>query len=429
MTYRTIANRRREVYGIAGEKGHGKDTFARLVLEYGPSFEVLHFADDLKRIAGRVYGLTDEQMNNPALKEAPLDKPVEMDLFIDALRSETGLPIQPRGKVGRSPREVMQYLGTEYMRSIQDDFWVQKVLQKIGTKRCFLVPDTRFPNEGDGLRSVGGLIIKVLRIDAPSSGDRHASETEMSKIQPDLLVGVRTGDLSLPRRVAKLVALNKFESAQRYDYNRAKEAIAAYVSGKSAEESARLLGANHKDPYCLYNILDYYGIPRRRQAPTRIPHQMVNGLECKVCGKCGLPKPIAEFNDCTKAWDGLSSLCRPCAAQANKDRYQKYSRNNTLKAIFSQSRKNAQYRGIEFGLTFEEFETLWAAQKGVCAYSGRTMTTDLHDPHKVTIDRKDSTKGYTPDNVALCCLVANLMKRDLSMTEFRAWARDIGRGG
>lgn len=427
MTYRVVSTRNPEIYGVTGEKGHGKDTFARLVREYGPSFEVLHFADDLKRIAGRVYGLTDAQMNDPALKEQPLEKPIDMDLFVDALRGETALPIQPRSKVGRSPREVMQYLGTEYVRSVQDDYWVQRVLRGIGTKRRFLVPDTRFPNESEGLRSVHGLVIKVLRIDAPTSGDKHASETEIAKIQPDLTIGVRTGDLSLPKRVAKLIATNKFDSALRYDYDRAKKAIAAYLSGKSAKESAQELGSNHKDPYCLYNTLDYYGIPRRRQAPTRVPHQMVNGLECKVCGKCGEPKTISEFNDCTKAWDGLSGLCRPCASQGNKDRYQKYSRNNTLKAIFAQSRRNAGYRGIEFALTFEDIERLWATQKGTCAYSGRVMTTDLRDPHKVTIDRKDSTKGYTSENVALCCLVANLMKRDLSMDEFRAWVQDIAR--
>jgi hypothetical protein len=221
MTNKIIQNS--EIYGITGEKGHGKDTFARLIMGINPLFQVTHFGGHLKQIAERVFGLTNDQMNDPTLKEAPLKKPITMDLFLEGLRRETSLPIQPRNKVGYSPREVMQYLGTEYIRSVQGDYWVHQVLRSIEGHHHFLVPDARFNNEVDGIRSIGGRIIKILRIDAPPSGDKHISETGCAKIIPDLTLGARTGDFSLLKLVAQLIATNNFDAALRYDYNIAEQ--------------------------------------------------------------------------------------------------------------------------------------------------------------------------------------------------------------
>ena len=35
----------------------------------------------------------------------------------------------------------------------------------------------------------------------------------------------------------------------------------------------------------------------------------------------------------------------------------------------------------------------------------------------------DSNKGYTPDNVVLCCTYVNRMKNDCCMDEFVEWCR------
>lgn len=39
--------------------------------------------------------------------------------------------------------------------------------------------------------------------------------------------------------------------------------------------------------------------------------------------------------------------------------------------------------------------------------------------NSLSIDRIDSTKGYTYDNVVLCRSVCNLIKNDLPMDEFK----------
>ena len=44
-------------------------------------------------------------------------------------------------------------------------------------------------------------------------------------------------------------------------------------------------------------------------------------------------------------------------------------------------------------------------------YEGRVNTN-------LSVDRIDSTKGYSKENVQLVCMAANQMKNDLSMEEF-----------
>ena len=438
--HRKKSLRPREVYGITGSKGHGKDTFARLVQEEcakqaesrrgtaKTTFEVGHFAGALKRMSARIFGLTEDQMHDPARKEEPLKAPLHLDLFVGAMQNETGLPIRPAGKVATTPREVMQFFGTEYVRRAQDDYWVQRLLGDTASQRRVLVPDTRFPNEAEALRSVGGRIIKVVRIDAPASTDGHASEKEMASIEPDLLLGVRTGDLSLPRRVAVLIAQGKFDAATRYDYRTGQRAIQAYLSGTSAEGSALLLGQKHKDPYALYNLLDYYGIPARRQASNRVAHRTVEGGAEKRCGgACQQWLPLTRFNANSKAWDGVASLCRSCAGEANKARYEKYQKNDSLGAIFKTFQRSAAPRGWAFELTHADLEELWEKQGGLCAYTGRPMSFNVNDPSKMSLDRIDSTRGYTRENVVLCTTRVNLMKRDMSLGDFKLVVADLYR--
>lgn len=72
---------------------------------------------------------------------------------------------------------------------------------------------------------------------------------------------------------------------------------------------------------------------------------------------------------------------------------------------------------------------LWVAQQGVCALTGREMTTEANAPNVGSVDRKDSTRGYTPDNVQWVCAWVNYMKGPVDeelffdrCAELAAWA-------
>ena len=421
MVHQKVSTRRPELYGVTGKKGHGKDTFAALVEKANGSFSRTHFAAALKHMAGRIFRLSDGQMHDPAMKEQPLPYPVAMDLFAEAMRRESGLPIQVRGKVARTPREVLQFFGTDYVRSVQEDFWIQKTCGDLRNKRQVLIPDARYPNEAAALRSLGGLIIKILRIDAPVSSDAHSSETEIDRIEPDLLIGVRTGDLSLAERVAGLVAMNRFADALRYDYRKASAAMNAYKAGASVEQAAwEHLGAKNTEP--LHNILAYYGVPKRtkakavRQATT---HEVHSGLLSKKCCYCLEWRPLAEFNASSKTWDQKTACCRSCASGYNQKRYRAPNGgNNTLAAIYKQYKRDAPRRGLSFDLSLEDLQALLAKQNGCCAYSGRALTTEIGSQDKLSIDRVDSSRPYIIGNVVLCTKRVNVMKGDMPVDQF-----------
>lgn len=250
------------VFGISGQKGHGKDTLARLMQKECESFHITHFAAELKRLSKLIFGLTDAQMHDQDLKEAPLGRPVEMDSFVPYMQSRTGLSIQPCGKIAKTPREVLQFFGTEYVRRARDSYWVDCVLREVHEKVDFvLVPDTRYLNEMEALRRIGGKVIKVQRLGLPEGTDGHTSETEMAKINPDLFLATVTDNFALQTKVAKLISEGRFEEAKKYDYRSIEPALKAFKEGDSSFDFADYVNLELVE---AEEVLNYYLKP-----PTR----------------------------------------------------------------------------------------------------------------------------------------------------------------
>jgi len=189
------------IYGISGEKGHGKDTLAKYVLAADNKFTILHFADDLKSMVGAIWGLLDYQLYDEVGKEEIFIHPINMDHSLTVMNEYTCLDIQPKGKIANSPRQLLQYFGTDYVRSVDDNYWINRVIsqiERIGDK--ILIPDTRYPNECAALRKIGATIIKVQRVDLPKSANsEHSSETSVAAIEPDVLYTFQTSDSDLER--------------------------------------------------------------------------------------------------------------------------------------------------------------------------------------------------------------------------------------
>lgn len=53
------------------------------------------------------------------------------------------------------------------------------------------------------------------------------------------------------------------------------------------------------------------------------------------------------------------------------------------------------------------------------------MTIDRNDNNALSIDRIDSSKGYTRDNVVLVCSSINVMKNSHSIDEFINLCRSV----
>ena len=85
--------------------------------------------------------------------------------------------------------------------------------------------------------------------------------------------------------------------------------------------------------------------------------------------------------------------------------------------------RSARLRGLEWSLTRSDVESMLEGQAGLCYYTGLKMVLAPNAPETVSLDRVDSSKGYTRSNVVLCCSRVNLMKLDMTVLEFREVVR------
>jgi hypothetical protein len=428
MVHTKKENRTRLLIGITGYKQHGKDTLAKTIAECPPSagkawrgeWMITHFADPLKEMAKSVFGLSDEDVYTDQGKETLFPTPLFMDSYLRGMRQATGLDIQPRQLSASTPRQVLQYFGTEYVRSVAPSYWFDQLSLHIRGHNKVLVPDLRFLNEAEFLRSLGGVIIKVRRTDLPDSADNHPSEKEVGQIDPDLELGTVTGRFSLQERVATLISQGKFHQTSTYDFRKWVVARDAYLLGAPIERASEILsGSKAYDPF--QNLLDYYEIPFRgsRTAANRIPHRTTAGITEKLCTACEAWKEPHNFNRNVRSWDQLASRCRECAAQDNKDRWEKYGKTKTLRSIHKRYAADAGRRSISWELTLKEMEDQYAKQNGRCYYSGVLLTALSGDPNCVSLDRVNSAKGYSKKNIVFCTQTVNMMKRDLSVRDFK----------
>ena len=82
---------------------------------------------------------------------------------------------------------------------------------------------------------------------------------------------------------------------------------------------------------------------------------------------------------------------------------------------FRSYRNGSKTRGLVFKLTFEQFLSFW--QKP-CHYCGEAIET-------IGLDRVDSSKGYTIDNVVSCCIICNKGKLDMGVVSYLEHCRKV----
>ena len=96
--------------------------------------------------------------------------------------------------------------------------------------------------------------------------------------------------------------------------------------------------------------------------------------------------------------------------------------------IILQYKRHAKDRSIDFDLSYETVDRL---VRGSCYYCGVVggnlkKTKNLKEGFRHNgIDRVDSSKNYTEDNVVSCCGLCNIAKRDMSADEFIGLAKRI----
>jgi len=146
---------------LIGPKRSGKSEVAKVLGWNG--FTCVKFAQPLKDMLLSLPGVTNAHVEGD-LKEKP------SDIFN-----------------GKTVRHVMQTLGTEWGRTcIDENIWLSLWKSKIERLRRVVTDDCRFLNEAKAVKDLGGEIWEMRREGLKYEG--HSSETEMAKIEPDVVI-------------------------------------------------------------------------------------------------------------------------------------------------------------------------------------------------------------------------------------------------
>lgn len=98
----------------------------------------------------------------------------------------------------------------------------------------------------------------------------------------------------------------------------------------------------------------------------------------------------------------------------------------TLK--YKYARNNSRRRKIEFDIAVEDISQLYDDQAGCCAITGLPMMYSTENPDfSLSIDRKDSSRGYLKNNIQLVCWRVNTMKSNMEPEMFHWWCKLIAK--
>jgi hypothetical protein len=166
---------------------------------------------------------------------------------------------------------------------------------------------------------------------------------------------------------------------------------------------------------------------------------LINLKNEKECCRCKETKSLSNFREIEKnkyVYKKYNSFCNLCDAQRTA-----IYKNNKIQTIegkvdflFSNIKRRVREKNHELDFDKKYLIDLYFKQEGKCYYTGESMNLGNHDKiknlynlnfHNISVDRIDSTKGYTKGNTVLCCWGINNMKQQLTVEQLLFWAKKL----
>lgn len=123
--------------------------------ELWPYVKIYHFADSLKNICVKLFGMSLEQAYG-----TDEDKNTNTDMLWE------NMPENHNNQTGYiTARDFMQHFGTNIIRKMKDSAWVDATISLINNEesQVAIIPDVRFPNEVNAIHKAGGIVIRLTR--------------------------------------------------------------------------------------------------------------------------------------------------------------------------------------------------------------------------------------------------------------------------
>jgi len=170
--------------------------------------------------------------------------------------------------------------------------------------------------------------------------------------------------------------------------------------------------------FCGYKCMNTHNaIILREKKKLLYPHRW------KVCPECGENKNMSGYSliDKTDASKGHRDVCKRCSKnRRERERNEKTWRDDAIGMMLVNSRQRAKRSGLPHTLTRDDI---------IIPTHCPVLGIELHLENRQgkyaapSIDRIDNKRGYTPDNIVIVSVRANILKSDATLTEMKALAK------
>jgi hypothetical protein len=145
-------------------------------------------------------------------------------------------------------------------------------------------------------------------------------------------------------------------------------------------------------------------------------------MDTRKCPQCGIHKPLSEWSKnkaATKGrWPGYSSSCTICL-------YARNARRSLEQKMLSRSKSRALAKGLEHTISIEDIKIPTHCPLLGILLQDNTGQGKGNNPTSPSLDRLDSSKGYTPDNIWVISNRANEIKSNATLEELERIANGL----
>ena len=162
------------------------------------------------------------------------------------------------------------------------------------------------------------------------------------------------------------------------------------------------------------------GLPSSSANKSLAKTVSAGSMQVRTCKECEIEKPFSEFYEDSESKEGRRLQCKECCKrwqktwreqqpqEARSKAHKKWRLNNRGSALLTLARHRAKQKGLEFTLAPEDIDP--KIKQGFCALTGiRFNLKNGKTWDSPSIDRIDSSKGYSKDNVRVVLYCVNVM--------------------